>query len=117
MADIWPIENVWGYIKEKIGKHEIENLPALKDKIVQLWNTINPAMYSRLINSIPKRLQCLINKKGYPIHKADYNGCYIKNGVVFIFSFSPLPLHSQNSSFYEKILHSFLYEMVYTRSS
>ena len=64
MADIWPIENVWEYIKEKIGKHEIENLAALKDKIVQLWNTINPAMCSRLINSIPKRLQCLINKKG-----------------------------------------------------
>ncbi len=77
MADIWPIENVWGYIKEKIGGHEVENIAVLKDKIVQIWNTINPDMCSKLINSIPKRLQCLIDKKGYPINKKDYNGMNI----------------------------------------
>ena len=63
MADIWPIESACGYIKEKIGEHEVENLATLKEKIVQIWNTINPDMCSKLINSIPKRLQCVIDKK------------------------------------------------------
>ncbi len=55
---------MWRYIKEKIDEHEIENIAALKDEIVQMWNTPNPGMCSKLVNSVPKRLQCLINKKG-----------------------------------------------------
>ena len=74
MADIWPIENVWGYIKEKIGEHEVENLATLKEKIAQIWNTINPDMCSKLINPIPKRLQCVIDKKkGIQSRKKDYD--------------------------------------------
>jgi hypothetical protein len=77
MADIWPIENIWGYIKEKIDEHEVENITALKYKIIQIWNTIKPDMCSKLINSIPKRLQCVINKKGHLINRKDYNSINI----------------------------------------
>ncbi|CAF3794840.1 unnamed protein product [Rotaria sp. Silwood1] len=77
MADIWPIENVWGHIKEKIDGCEITNIAMLRNKIVKIWNTITPKMCSKLINSIPKRLQCLINKQGYPINKKDYNNMII----------------------------------------
>ncbi|CAF5130771.1 unnamed protein product [Rotaria sp. Silwood1] len=63
MADIWPIENIWGYIKEKLEENEFENVTMLKKKIVTIWNTITPRMCSNWINSIPRRLQCLIKKK------------------------------------------------------
>jgi hypothetical protein len=72
MADIWPIENVWGYMKEKLEENEFENVTMLKKEIVTIWNTITPQMCSKWINSIPRRLQCLIKKKGYSIKKEDY---------------------------------------------
>jgi hypothetical protein len=56
MADIWPIENIWAYIKEKLSLEENENLPMLKNKIIDIWRTITPQMCSKLINSIPGRL-------------------------------------------------------------
>src|SRR5690242_8804964 len=69
MADIWPIENIWSYIKQKLEGEEIKNVPMLKNKIIEIWRTISPQMCSKLINSIPRRLQCLINKKGYTVNK------------------------------------------------
>jgi hypothetical protein len=69
--------DIWGYIKEKIEEHEVENLVILKERIVQIWNTITPQMCSKLIDSIPKRLQCVIDKYGYSISKKDYNNMKI----------------------------------------
>jgi len=37
---IWPIENVWGYIKEKIDECAVKNITELKRRIVRIWNTI-----------------------------------------------------------------------------
>jgi hypothetical protein len=65
MADVWPIENIWSFIKEKLKHEEIQDISILKKKIVEIWRTITPKMCSDFINSIPRRLQCLINKKGF----------------------------------------------------
>jgi hypothetical protein len=40
---------------------------------VKIWRTITLKTCSNLINSIPRRLQCLINKKGFQITKKDNN--------------------------------------------
>ncbi len=45
----------------------------IKNKIVKIWRTITLKTCSNLINSIPRRLQCLINKKGFQITKKDNN--------------------------------------------
>ncbi|CAF3927300.1 unnamed protein product, partial [Rotaria sp. Silwood1] len=68
MADIWPIKNISGYIKQKLEGEEIKNIPTLKTNIIEIWRTISPQMCSKLMNSIPRRLQCLINKEGYPVN-------------------------------------------------
>jgi hypothetical protein len=73
MADVWPIENIWSFIKEKLQHEEIQDISILKEKIVKIWTTVTPKMCSNLINSIPRRLQCLINKKGFQITKKDYH--------------------------------------------
>jgi hypothetical protein len=82
MADIWPIENVWDYIKEKLSLEEIENLPMLKNKVIDVWRTITIQICSKLIISIPRRLQCLINKGGYTINKPDCNDLW-KLNILF----------------------------------
>jgi hypothetical protein len=72
MSDIWPIENIWAYIKEKIEEEEFENVSLLKKRIITIWRTITPVMCSKWINSIPRRLQALIKKNGNSINKSDY---------------------------------------------
>ena len=59
MADIWSIENVWTYIKEKL-EEEFENLTLLKQRIIIIWNTITTQMCSKWTNSILTRLQSLM---------------------------------------------------------
>lgn len=73
MADIWPIENIWGHIKEKLRGEDIESITMLKRRVGDIWRAITPQMCSKLINSIPRRLQCLIDKDGYQVNKKDYN--------------------------------------------
>ena len=63
MADVWPIENIWHYIKQKLDACQIKDLVTLKTKIVEIWRTISSETCSTLIRSIPRRLQCVIDKK------------------------------------------------------
>ena len=67
------MENIWSFIKEKLKREEIKNVSILKRKIVEIWKTITPTMCSNLINSIPRRLQCLIDKNGFQITKKEYH--------------------------------------------
>ncbi|CAF1498164.1 unnamed protein product [Rotaria sp. Silwood1] len=72
MTDIWLLENIWGYIKEKLKGEEIKNISMLKNKIIETSRTISPQMCSKLMNSIPRRSECLINKESYSVNKKDY---------------------------------------------
>ena len=72
MADVWPIENIWGYIKQKLDLYEIKDLVTLKTKIIEIWRTISSETCSTMISSIPRRLQCVIDKQGYVINKKDF---------------------------------------------
>jgi hypothetical protein len=50
MADVWPIENIWGYIKQKLDLYEIKDLVTLKTKIIEIWRTISSETCSTLRN-------------------------------------------------------------------
>ena len=74
MADIWPIENVWGIIKAKIDQTQTNNLQHLKRKIKSVWKEIDSDkdLCRRLMSSIPKRLAAVVQKQGSQITKDDY---------------------------------------------
>ena len=72
MADAWPIENICDYIKQKLDACEIKDLVILKTKIVEISRSISAETCSTLIRSIPRRLQCVIDKKGCRIEKEDF---------------------------------------------
>ena len=46
MAEIWPIEDIWVYIKEKL-EEEFRNLSPLKQRIITIWNTRVSQMCSK----------------------------------------------------------------------
>ena len=74
MADIWPIENVWGIIKQDLNGKDLQNVEQLRVAIRASWRRISEdkALCARLISSIPKRLRAVISKKGNQVFKEDY---------------------------------------------
>ena len=66
--DLNPIENVWGYIKNIVQARVPQNLDEL-DRFVQeaFKENITPEYCRKLYDSIPKRLNLVIKKKGFCI--------------------------------------------------
>ena len=76
MADVWPIENVWSIVKDRVMEKNPQTKNQLKFVIRQVWREVDrdKAMCRRLIASIPKRLQAVIKVEGDQIRKSDYHG-------------------------------------------
>ena len=66
--DLNPIENVWGYIENIVQARLPQNLDEL-DRFVQeaFKEIITPEYCKKLYDSIPKRLNLVIKKKGFRI--------------------------------------------------
>jgi len=71
-ADVWPIENVWGILYENLKGLEFENMAHLKEKLIEEWQGISPDICMKMMTSIPRRFQTVVNKKGEQINKRDY---------------------------------------------
>ncbi|CAF1104925.1 unnamed protein product [Rotaria sordida] len=72
MADIWPIENIWAIIKEKLRGMEFQNIRTLKAAINKVWRSIDATTCKKMMESIPRRMMAVIEKDGSNIHKEDY---------------------------------------------
>ena len=72
MADIWPIENVWGILYEKLRLVEFSSLDEMERRVGKVWRDIDKNLCSKMIVSIPKRLRAVITKNGDQIAKEDY---------------------------------------------
>ena len=82
MDDVWPIERVWGIIKEKMGGQEFSSIGYMKRRInrfiekyfkmheiVSIWQTITPEVCLRLLDGIPANLLKLENNGGVRLIK------------------------------------------------
>lgn len=63
--DLNPIEHLWDHLDKKIRYHTISNINQLKSVIENEWNQISSDVTSNLVNSMPKRLQAVLQAKGY----------------------------------------------------
>lgn len=64
--DLNPIENLWCYLKKKVAKRQPKNRTALKTAILEEWQNLSSSYdFVKLIHSMKKRLQCVINANGY----------------------------------------------------
>ena len=74
MADVWPIENVWGIVKDKVKESEPVNKEALRKVIIMCWREINAdkSLLARLMFSIPRSLQAVISNDGNQIRPNEY---------------------------------------------
>lgn len=70
--DCWPIENLWGIIKERIGLQEFTSLVQLKARITEIWQGVSRRTCRKFISSIPKRCRVVIRKQGQRLSRNDY---------------------------------------------
>lgn len=67
LADVWPIEQVWGILKEKIRGEEFPDVEHLNIILNEKWKKISPDDCKKMIDSIPKKLRDVINRGGTQI--------------------------------------------------
>ncbi len=71
-ADIYPIENVWGIIYEKLRAKDTKSLQVMKAEVNKIWRNITKQTCAKLIEEIPLRMQAGIDKKGEQVFKGEY---------------------------------------------
>lgn len=64
--DVNPIENLWATLESKLRKYECSSRNDLINNLQKAWADIDLQETSRLVESMPRRLQAIINSKGYP---------------------------------------------------
>ena len=92
MADVWPVENLWAILNDRVKKREPQTSDDRCLYIVEEWIKIDQdkALCRRLMRSIPKRLDAVIKVEGRQIRREDYkdpmdannNNDNINNNVV-----------------------------------
>ena len=68
-ADVWPIENVWGSIKEKLRGEKFENERDLEKQVIKQWRTFTADKCKRMMTQIPYRLKKVIDLDGEQFHE------------------------------------------------
>lgn len=69
LADVWPIENIWGILKEKTRGKKFENLDLLVDFINSEWRKITPDQCEAMLDNIPKRLAKVVQLDGNQVYE------------------------------------------------
>ncbi|CAF1398216.1 unnamed protein product [Rotaria sordida] len=64
--DLNPLEHIWLFVKRELQKAPAQNLIELKEKIIEIWNSIEEKTTAPLVNSVQNRLNECIKQKGFP---------------------------------------------------
>lgn len=64
--DLNPIENLWAYLNHVTRKRKCNNKVELFNVLQEAWNAIPTDYLTRLADSMPERLNAVIDNKGYP---------------------------------------------------
>jgi hypothetical protein len=68
LADCWPIENVWGILREKTRCISFQNDKALIKSVNKEWKNVSVSQCQRMIQKIPERLGNLIKNNGDQVY-------------------------------------------------
>lgn len=64
--DLNPIEHLWSELERRITKRNPKNKEELKDILKDAWDNIDPEVTKKLVESMPRRVQAVIESKGGP---------------------------------------------------
>jgi transposase len=68
--DLNPIENLWHILHSNVRKrkHQLRNGKELIEALEEEWKKLDMDIINKLIDSMPRRLQAVIDAKGGPMH-------------------------------------------------
>jgi hypothetical protein len=66
--DLNPIENLWAHLKRRVEHHNARNTNELSQHIKEEWAATDPTFLSRIVHSMPKRCQAVIQNRGHKTH-------------------------------------------------
>lgn len=64
-----PIENVFGFIEEKVREKNPQSVKALERTVRSAWRALTPEYCASCISAIPKRLKQIIQSKGEYVYE------------------------------------------------
>ncbi|OXA56016.1 Transposable element Tc1 transposase [Folsomia candida] len=64
--DLNPIEHLWAELERKIANRNPSNKEDLKRILAEAWEDIDPDFTKKLVDSMPRRIQAVIEAKGGP---------------------------------------------------
>ena len=62
--DMNPIENLWGYLDQKLRANNIRNKDHLKECLLEEWRKIPVTLTKKLVQSMKRRMESVIKAKG-----------------------------------------------------
>ncbi|GFY35544.1 transposable element Tcb2 transposase [Trichonephila clavipes] len=66
--DLNSTEHLWGLLERKIRQHNISSKDMLNSVLNDEWEKIRAEEVTKLVNSMPKRLQEVLERRGYPTY-------------------------------------------------
>src|SRR5262249_57520321 len=65
--DLNPMEHLWEEVKRRMGRLSKEpcSKKELWDRLQDVWNNIEPSVCTKLIDSMPARVQAVLDAKGW----------------------------------------------------
>ena len=64
--DLNPIENLWSVLDYKLRKRRPQNKEQLFQALSDGWNALDRDLLTQLVDSMPRRIQAVIDIDGYP---------------------------------------------------
>ena len=65
--DLNPIKNIWNLMKLQVYRNKPNNVTELKECILNAWINISSDTTIKLVESMPRRIRSVLNRKGNPI--------------------------------------------------
>ena len=64
--DLNPIENLWSILNSRMKDHCCSTKEELFEELKAAWEALPVETLTSLVDSVPRRLQAVIDAKGYP---------------------------------------------------
>jgi arsenate reductase-like glutaredoxin family protein len=62
--DLSPIESIWHLMKKELRKNPARTVAELRTKLQHIWDNISPEQCTKLISTMPRRIQAVLSQKG-----------------------------------------------------
>jgi hypothetical protein len=62
--DLAPIENLWGYLQQRLDAREIHSMNELWEAAQEEWQNIPQQVFNNVIASMPRRMQMTVDALG-----------------------------------------------------